>query len=515
MPTLRWAAGGILLIGLVARVLGVLREMLLANYFGVGAELDAVFLGLALPMALTLGIGGGLSRVVVPIAAPLARTRFAGLFRRGTLRLVMILGPVALALAITAPFWVELLAIGDEAPPRRILWISAALGSLTILFGGVAGFHAGLANARGRHVSGSATILVYNIIVCGAILLFHESIGALSVLVGILLAEASQSAVLWLAIRPVLHRVRPRFSHHDWGAMRAVFWPTTIVGLMHGINVSVDRVFATLLESGAIAALSYGEKLVNIPVSLIGTALAVPLFTRLSRYAREERDSAFSSTLLLGTRVLLIVGTPLGFLLAAASVPLISLLLARGAFSADGVRLTSLAMAGYSFGVPFQIIFTLLFSACLTRGRHWSAVLVMVLTAILNGWLDWVLVGPAGLVGIAFSTSVVALVRVVLLLWIVDPRLFRSRGLWASAGRAFLLGTITVALVLLLNGATGFLHFSGRGGQFAALALCGFLFLAICAVLWRPLLKAEWQSITRLRGAVARHAEKPAVGAAP
>lgn len=213
--------------------------------------------------------------------------------------------------------------------------------------------------------------------------------------------------------------------------------------------------------------------------------------------------------------MLLIVGTPLGFLLAAASVPLISLLLARGAFSADGVRLTSLAMAGYSFGVPFQIIFTLLFSACLTRGRHWSAVLVMVLTAILNGWLDWVLVGPAGLVGIAFSTSVVALVRVVLLLWIVDPRLFRSRGLWASAGRAFLLGTITVALVLLLNGATGFLHFSGRGGQFAALALCGFLFLAICAVLWRPLLKAEWQSITRLRGAVARHAEKPAVGAAP
>ncbi len=501
-----------MLIGIASRVLGVFREVLLAQFFGVGALLDAVYLGLAIPMTLTLGIGGGLSTAVVPIAVRLGKGRFAGLLWLGTRRLVALLAPMALVLAATSPIWTSWLAIGSAAPPRNIVLTAAALGCVAIVGSAIAGLYRGLANARGRHVSGSLNHLTYNVIVCGTILLTWRTMGPLSLLLGTVLAEWSQVVVLWPAVAPLIRRVRPVEREEDWLSIRAIFWPMALIGVAQSLNVSIDRAFGTLLETGAIAALAYGERLVNLPVSLLGAALAVPLFTRLSAYRARNDMAAFDRALQLGLRLFLFAGAPMGIVLAGAGQPLIGLLLERGKFDATAVVYTSQVMLGYAPGVPFQAMVSLLIGAGLGMGRHWAVMWVMAVSCGLNALLNWVLVGPLGLMGIALSTSIVSLARVVLLLWAIRPGLLGSAGLWRAAWSSLLFAAMIAAGLWIVQISTGLLTATGTAARVAGVLAAAMVLSAAVALAWKPMLRREWATLTRLRGHAARDAESPRRG---
>ncbi|MBX3729064.1 MAG: polysaccharide biosynthesis C-terminal domain-containing protein [Candidatus Sumerlaeia bacterium] len=506
LPTLRWAAGGVLVAGLLSRALGLLREMLIANAFGVSAELDALYLGLSLPLALVVGAGGGLSRAVVPVAATLADSRFAGLMRAGTARLVGVLAPLSVVLAVTCVIWAPLLAIGQTELPRGTLILSAALGSLAMLGGSLSGFYAGLVNARGKHVTASSNALVYNGVVCLCVAFFHGKLGILSLLVGIFLAEWLQLAVHWPVLQAIVRRVRPQGDPADIGMVQTLFWPAAALGITTGLNLLVDRAFATMTQAGGVAALTYADKLVTLPAGLLGAALAAPLFTRLSRFHQADRRKEFRATLLLGVRILLLAGTPAAVVLAGAAEPTIGLILQRGRFTLEGVELCGIAMRGYAPGVPFRAMTVLLLGAGLATRRPWWIVWAVLATALLNGVLDWVLVQSMGLLGIALATSIVGLVRSAVMVAIVAPGLLGAAELWRSLGRVTAYG---VALSLPLAGlhlVPGLMTSEAVGVRLLAVALACATACVVTAVLWKPLLKKEWSSLWTLRRQVAEAA---------
>lgn len=511
LPTLRWAAGGLLMIGIASRLLGVIREMLIANYFGVSSELDAVYLGLAVPMAITIGLGGGLARAVVPVAAPLDDASLAGLLRYGARRLALMMAALTVALAVSTPLWTPWLAGGSAAPTFELVVLCAAIACLGIVGGCLTGYLQGIANARGRHVSGGASFLTYNLVTIATLLIGWQWIGTLSVLLGIVLAEWSQLAMLWPVVRKLGSaaggpRDREAERRH-WSMVQVLIWPTGAAGALQGLNLAVDRAFATGLEPGAVAALAYADKLVNLPVGLLGMALATPLFTRLSRYHAQGHTDAFENTLNLGLRLLLMLGVPMGILLAAVGEPLIGLLLQRGAFSEDGVGLTSQAMLGYAAGIPFQAMLMLLLSAGLSTGRNWTLVGVMAVATMLNAGLNWALVGPLGLTGIALATSIVALVRMWVLLTVICPELLKHGETWKAAGTyciyAFVLGAAHWA-------ADGYLGMLGESVHGRVIRIKGHMAVTaiVTLVLWWPLLREEWRRLGALRRAVARDAEE-------
>lgn len=510
LPTLRWSVGGLIVIGVLSRILGLLREVLIANYFGISADLDAVYLGLAAPLMLAVGVGGGLSRAVVPVAARLSPSRYAGLMREGLKGVIRFFAPLSLGMALTSPLWARWLYIGGETPSVRPLLWSAALGSLAILGAAISGFYRGLANAKGRHVGGSLNLLAYNGIVCACLFLFHRSLGAMALLAGIVAAEWAQVFILWDVAQRVSARVRPLHQPADFQRLYVLFWPTILIGTAQGVNVTVDRAFASLLDSGAIAALVYGERLVNLPATLLAMALSVPLYTRLSRFHKEKREKAFRDTMDLGIRLLLLAGLPGGVILAGISHPLVGIILQRGAFDEAAVWLTSLAMIGYGFGIAFTAINALLIGAGLSMEKPWPVLRILVYTAILNAVLDYILVHTHGIMGIALATTIVALVRTVWLLSAVCPSLLRQRGTLSLAGKLLFVAAALGAALLMFQQLTGVLTASTLSIRIASILAAGAVSAAVLLASWTPLLRKEWKNIQRLRGRAASYAREEA-----
>lgn len=508
IPTLRRAVSGLLVLGILARVFGLLREILLANYFGVGESLGAIYLGMAVPVAVTVGVGSALSRAAVASGSGLDDGAFAALVELAMRRLALSLAAGTAALAATSPLWLR--ALPFESMSAEVMELGALLASLALMMGGLGGVAVGFVNARGRHWAGAVTPLVYNAVVCAMVFLGHEHLGAFSFLAGVLLAEASQVFVL----APLLRRGAG--VHIDAGAARQardamrrlarVFWPAAAAGVLLMVNLPVDRAFAALVGEGAIAALAYADKLVQLPAGLIAVAIATPMITRLSRYRDQGRLEAYERVLALGVRVLVACGALGAAFLAFAARPLIGLLLERGAFDAAAVELCSQAFLGYAVGIPFLATTVLLTGAGLTARKPWAVALAMGVAALVNVAANAALWQPLGVVGIALATSASALVRSLWLGRASSPELLRSAAMWASMGRVAALAFAIAAGLLALDAVVA-IDAGDAQGRILLLLLQGGVTLAIIAALWRPVVRAEWQSLLEIRRAAAADRE--------
>ena len=244
-----------------------------------------------------------------------------------------------------------------------------------------------------------------------------------------------------------------------------------------------------------------------LAVGLIGTALATPLFTRFSAFVREKNAEGFFTTLSLGIRSLLLVGLPLGVLLATFSEPLIGLIFEHGEFDARGTELASRALWGHAPGMALAAMSTLVSSAALAYGRKWSVVGVMVTMVALNAYLDWVLSQQMQLFGIAISTTIVSGIRVFLLICLLMPKLLIDRELMIC-----LIRTVILSVLLAIPGLIELFGDFGFQNQLwwritilcIAAVWAGVVFLFT----WKRFLRVEWMQLTKLRKSAATHVQK-------
>lgn len=494
-----------MLLGVLSRFIGLLREVLVAGLFGARAELDAVFLGLSLPITLCLGIGGGLTRTMVPVGAAIGKRQLGGLLRVAVRRTVLPALGLSAMLLITSPLWVWLLIpSGSELAFRQVL-VAGAAGSLALGGAALAGILIGIANARGRHASASFSPLVYNVIVIAAVLLLARDIGAYSLLVGVVLAEWGQSLAL-LPFIAGIERSPARESTDALPGLRALFLPAVFLSMANGFMGTVDRVFAAGLPEGSVSALAYAERLLNLPVMLIGLSLQQPLYTRLSTFTAKRNRAAFEKTVELGVRLLLLAGVPAGVALACLARPLIALLLQRGAFSAEATELCARVLVGYAPGVVFLCIIPLLTSAALARRRGGMVVAILSGAILLNALLDALLVGPFGLLGISISTSCVSGASVVVMLAVLVPHLLSRDGVRRAALFALLAAGWGTMVLLLYS------HLLRAPGDLAGLALhlggAGLTFVVLVVLPLWSLYLAEWKSLRLLAGSAGAAAER-------
>lgn len=502
LPALRWAAGGLIVLGILSRILGLGREILSAYLFGVSAELDSLYLGMSLPAVITLGLGSGLVRAGVAASAGLATERLSGLATGGAARLAKRLIPFSLLLAVAS----AILGASVLATKNTVIFpllFACVLGSFTLVGVGIAGMLSGIANARGNHVGSAVTPLVYNGVLILTIAVSHAQFGVLSICLGFFFAEWAQVLCYRIALGKDVRQARPQFVEADWQAWMKRLWPAAAAALLMGANQVIDRTFTVRLEEGSTAALAYADKLVNMPAGLLGTALAVPLFTRLSRFRAEGREQAYRVTLLLGVRLLLFAGIPLGMLLLFVSEPVVGILLERGAFDAHAVSLCSQALKGYALGIPFIAMSLLLIGASLTTKNPWKLVWWLAVSVVLNTVLNAVFSSLYGVHGIAISTSLVALFRVIVLLQLVSPEVLRSASLRRSFGRIVLSSVPGSFLAGLVDWGLNVNQLEGIAARSVGVAFC-LLAFAVGSLVALPLIRREYASIGSMRSKAAK-----------
>lgn len=485
----------------LSRVFGFIRDVLFAAILGAGPVAEAFFIAFSLPnMFRRLFAEGAFNTAFVPIfskklddrqsALDFAEEAFAAL---GSLLILLVLvaqfAMPLLVLAMASGFW------GDERFDTAI--ILSRIAFPYILFISLASLLSGVLNSAGRFAAAAAAPILLNLSFIGALVAaaMSEWNAGLALSWATPIAGILQLSLVWYAARkigfPIGIRVPRLTPDIKWLARLAI--PAALAGGVVQINLLVGRQVASFFD-GAVAWLSYADRLYQLPLGVVGIAIGVVLLPDLSRKLSSHDDHGSQYAFNRATEVALALSLPAAVAFAVIPVPIISVLFERGEFGSADTAATAAALAIYAIGLPAfvlqKVLQPLFFAREDTRTPFRYALVCMFVNAVAAIGLAFVL----GFLGAAIGTTVASWMMVVLL-W----RGSRRMGNTVSADQRIkrvlpriVIAAAAMGLVLWPLREFAISYFEDLGGRYMYLAFLVFVGAAIYFVLltllgaWRP-----------------------------
>jgi putative peptidoglycan lipid II flippase len=356
---------------LLSRVLGFVRDFVIARAFGAGLATDAFFVAFKLPNLLRrMFAEGAFSQAFVPILGEYKNRRGEADTRTlidhvASLLSLALFAVTALGIVI-APLLVWLSAPGFTDVPGKFE-LTVTLTRITfpyILFMSLVALSGGILNSWSRFAIPAFTPVLLNLSFIAMALFaapyFDPPVLALAwaVFIGGLL----QLAIQIPALRQIAMLPRPSINWRAAWADPGVRRITQLMGpALIGVSVSqisliINTIFASFLHSGSVSWLYYADRLMEFPSGMLGATLGTILLPSLSRHHASENHVEYSKLLDWGLRLTLLLAAPAALALSMLAVPLIATLFFHGAFSADDVFRTREALVAYSVGLTGLIL---------------------------------------------------------------------------------------------------------------------------------------------------------------
>lgn len=492
---------------LVSRVLGFLRDAIIARLFGAGIATDAFFIAFRLPNLLRrLFAEGAFSQAFVPVLAQHrerdgeAETRQLA-DRTVTLLALALLLVSALGMAI-APLVIWLTAPGFAEVPEKFN-LTVAMLRVTfpyILFISLVSFAGSILNTWSRFAVPAITPSLLNLaFIAGALLCAPyfdppAMVLAWSVLAGGVLQLALQiPALLRIGMLPRL--VSPRVALADPGVRRIL---TLMAPALLGVSVAqislvINTIFASFLETGSVSWLYYADRLMEFPSGLLGAALGTILLPSLAREHARQDAQAYSRLLDWGLRMTLLLALPAAVAIAVLAVPLVATLFHYGQFGERDLWMTREALMAYSLGLVGLILVKVLAPGFYARQNIRTPVRIALITLAATQVMNALLVLPLRHAGLALAIGIGACLNAALLyrgLRRIGAYQPEPGWLWFALRLLLASALMALALWLVMPVAGWWLSASGwaRGGQLCLLVLTGVAtyFAALFAMGLRP-----------------------------
>jgi putative peptidoglycan lipid II flippase len=453
---------------LVSRVLGLVRDVVFARYFGATIVMDAFIVANRIPNMLRRFFAeGAFSQGFVPVMAqyrekndhPQARQLVDAV--AGTLGLGLFV--ITLIGVIAAPLLVVIVApgfIGDDG--RFDLAILMTRFTFPYLFFvSLTAFAGGILNTYGKFGAPAFTPVILNVVLiaCAIWLSPHLAEPGMALAYGVLLAGIAQ-LLFQIPFLAKIHAIpRPRWHPRHEGVRRIgkLMLPAIFGSSVAQVNVLVGGVIASMLGVGKISLLYYSDRLMEFPLGLFSIALATVTLPHLSRQHATASMEGFSRTVDWSMKLVFLIATPAAVGLIVLAEPLVATIFYGGEFSASDVRMTALSLQAFSLGLMGFSLVKILAPAYFAREDTKTPVkiglIALVVNFVLGVSLAWVLTraGYAGThAGLALATSVAAIVNA-WLLW----RGLRRDGVvgvtkgWSALLVRFLLANVAMALFLM------------------------------------------------------------------
>jgi putative peptidoglycan lipid II flippase len=411
---------------LISRLLGFLRDLILAHLFGADARTDAFFVAFKIPNFMRrLFVEGGFAAALVPTLTAFRQRGDGQAMRRfvddvsGSLALVALL--VTLLGMVCAPWLVLLFAPGFSGDMVR-LGLTVDMVRLTLpylLLISLTALAGAILNSHQRFAVAAMTPMVLNLImIASALWLSPRLVEPVTALAwGVLVAGVVQ---LTLQL-PFLHQLgllpRPRIGFRD-AAVRRVFatmGPVLLGVSITQINLLLDTLMASFLANGAISWLYYSDRLMEFPLGVLGAALAAVILPSLSEGHLKASREHFSHTLDWAVRWALFLGLPAAIGLALLAQPIISTLFASALFDGEDVAMAARSLSAYALGLPGFVLIKALAPGYYARHDSATPVRIGMQTLAVNLGLSLLLVYPFGHGGLALGTSLAAYYNAVML----------------------------------------------------------------------------------------------------
>lgn len=355
---------------MVSRVLGFIRDIMIAGVLGSGAIADAFFVAFRFPNLFRRLFGEGafnaafvplFSKKLVGEGAEPAR-KFAEQAMSGLLVILLILSALCM---ISMPWLMYMIAPGFRTDPAKfdlaIVLTQIAFPYLTCM--SLVALLSGVLNSMGKFVESSAVSIVLNLTLIAAIVIAMAlgyrndanaghalawgvfAAGILQLL--LLLDGARRNGMLPRLVRPVWN--------DDIKRLVALGVPGVIAGGITQINILIGTIIATL-ENGAVSQLYYADRVYELPLAIIGIAIGVVLLPEVSRALRANDQAAVSRAQNRSLEFAMLLTIPSAIALAVIATPIVRVLFERGAFMPHDTRATAAALSIFALGLPSFVL---------------------------------------------------------------------------------------------------------------------------------------------------------------
>ena len=452
---------------LISRILGFVRDVLVAAILGAGPVADAFFVAFRFPnLFRRLFAEGAFSAAFVPLFSRVLESEGREEARAFAAQAMAVLFWALLAfvsvIEMAMPLVMLGFAPGFAADPAKFD-LAVLLTRITfpyLLFISLVSLMAGVLNSLGRFWAAAATPILLNLSLIGALIGLANVLDtpAHALAWGVAGAGLAQFVWLFVHVRRAGMRLgigRPRLSPRVRSLVRRII-PVAVGAGIYQINLLIDTIIASLLPSGSVSYLFYADRVNQLPLGVVGVAVGTALLPMLSRQVQGGEAAAAADSQNRALEFSFLLTLPAAAALMVIAEPVIGVLFERGQFGAPQVQATAAALAVYASGLPAYVLVKTLTPGFFAREDTATPVKVAAVCMAANLVLNLLLMGPLLHVGIALATSLSAWLNAGLLAWILkrrghlepDPQLRRRlvRMVASSAIMALLLMAASGAL---------------------------------------------------------------------
>ncbi|MFP3928755.1 MAG: murein biosynthesis integral membrane protein MurJ [Desulfobacteraceae bacterium] len=410
------AAGTVGFFTLMSRILGLIRDMVVAGFFGSGMAADAFFVAFRIPNLLRrLFAEGSLSIAFIPVFTEYlqkkSREEAMELVRVTLTLLSVLLAAVALAGVLFSPWIVRLQAFGfgGAGPKYELTVLLTRITFPYIFLISIVALFMGVLNSLRRFAAPAAAPVFLNLGIIGAVYwisprLSEPVVGlAVGVIIGGLLQVLLQIPFLkdlGVSLRPAWQPAHPAVKR-----MGRLMLPAIFGSAVYQLNQFVGTLLASFLPEGSVSWLYYADRLVQFPLGVFAIAVSTAALPSLSRQAVEPGLHAFKQTLSYAMRLVFFITLPAMTGLIVLAPLIVRVLFERGAFDPAATQMTARALVLYSVGLWAFSGIRVLVAAFYALQDTKTPVKAATMALFLNAGLSLALMGPLAHGGLALALS--------------------------------------------------------------------------------------------------------------
>jgi len=419
---------------LLSRILGFLRDMVIANFFGAGMAADAFFVAFRIPNLWRRLVGeGSLTISFVPIYTEYLTQKSEEETRKVTHIAFTIAGVILSILTLLgilfSPILIQIIAPGFIQIPEKFQ-LTVMLNQIIfpyLFFMGLFALCMGILNSQRHFFAPAIAPIFLNISIILSVILFYHTFNipvmtlALGVLAGGVIQFLFQLPFLWK--RRITFRFNFNFRHPAIKRIGLLMVPGLIGTAVYQINVFIDTIFASFLPSGSVSYLFFADRLMEFPLGIFAIAIGMASLPSLSGLASQGKMEELKETLSFTFRLVSFISVPAMVGLIALKTPIINLLFQRGLFDYSATEKTAFALLFYSVGLWAIAGARTIVPAFYALQDTWTPLKIALICLGANIFFIAILIFPLKHGGLALATSLSSTLNLILLFWKLNSKL--------------------------------------------------------------------------------------------
>lgn len=412
---------------LISRVMGFIRDMVIAKYLGAGMISDAFLVSFKLPnLFRSLFAEGAFNSAFVPMLSHKivedGKEKSQIFASKAISVLAFILSVFVLLMIFFMPYVVKILAPGFIGDPEK-LELTVNLSRITfpfLLLVSIVSFQSGILNSLGKFAAPAATPIILNLVMIISVFVFMKITPSPAYSLAIGVTTAGFIEIMWLmyALRKENYHLKPQFDIFNIlkdSEIKTLFKRITpgILGAgIYQINIMVGTILVSMVSTGAISWLYYADRLQQLPLGVVGAAIGVALLPILSGQLKSGDTKNAYNTQNKAIEYGALLSFPAAVILIVIGKLVINVLFQRGAFGAFETEMTYKVLVAYSIGLPFYVMIKALAPNFFARGDTKTPVKYSIVSLIANLTFSLILIIPLKHIGVALATSLAAMISV-------------------------------------------------------------------------------------------------------